>query len=159
MDQGSDSAYLNNDLSAGFLSKAKELKRRDYRVCGRVVRGNQLGRKLGFPTANIEPHEATQAIPDHGVYLVQVILEEQFFFGICNIGKRPTIGGTKVVTEVYIFNFDRDIYGKSVCLVFLERLRKEKKFRDLDALVKQINKDKAKATSLLSEFHKDYTGC
>jgi len=152
------SAQLINALSSGNLSKAKELSGRDYRICGLVVHGNHLGRKLGYPTANVEPGDATPVILGHGVYLVQVLLSEETFFGVCNIGKRPTIGGTKVVTEVNIFHFDQDIYGKSLCLVFLVRLRKEKKFLNLDALVKQIKKDKEKAISVLSAFHQDYPG-
>jgi riboflavin kinase/FMN adenylyltransferase len=143
---------IKKALAAGDLDTAKELSGKDYCICGIVVHGNHLGRKLGFPTANLEPGKASPFIISHGVYFVKVLLSEEVFFGICNVGLRPTIGGTQVVTEVNIFDFDEDIYGQSLCMVFLARLRKEKKFRNLDALVRQIKTDKKKAVSLLSVF-------
>jgi riboflavin kinase/FMN adenylyltransferase len=92
------------------------------------------------------------------VYLVNVRLKERKFFGLCNIGKRPTIGGTDLVTEVHILEFCEDIYGKEISIKVIRAIRKEKKFQNLDMLVNQINLDKEKAMRMLSALNKDQTG-
>ena len=153
MSPGLKSGHIKKTPATGDLFPLKDFNGKDYCINGVVVHGYHLGRKLGFPTANLEPDKTFPVMISQGVYLVKVLLSEKVYFGVCNVGQRPTIGGTKVVTEVNIFDFEEDIYGKSICLVFLARLRKEKKFRSLEALAKQIKTDKEKAISLLSTFN------
>jgi riboflavin kinase/FMN adenylyltransferase len=127
-------------------------------IRGTVVHGNHLGRTLGFPTANIQSGKDQPYTIPNGVYLVNVRLKERKFFGLCNIGKRPTIGGTDLVTEVHILEFCEDIYGKEISIKVIRSIRKEKKFQNLDMLVNQINLDKEKAMRMLSALNKDQTG-
>lgn len=129
-----------------------------YTISGTVVNGNHLGRTLGFPTANIQPlNNDPLAIPN-GVYLVSVLLKKKIFFGLCNIGNRPTIGGTQVVIEVNILDFSDDIYGTEISITIIRTLRKEKKFKDLGQLASQLQLDKAKAMKILSASDKNNAG-
>lgn len=124
-------------------------------IHGIVVHGNHLGRTFGFPTANILPSGNHEKNYPHGVYLVSVSLNARKLFGICNIGFRPTIGGTNLVIEVNILDFSEDIYGKEISVKILKPIRKEKKFQNLEKLVNQIRLDKEKAESILSALNKD----
>ncbi len=127
-------------------------------ICGTVVHGNHLGRTLGFPTANVLPHSDQPALVPNGVYLVSLFLQEKKFFGLCNIGLRPTIGGTHLVIEVNILDFSADIYGMELSVTIIRQIRKEKKFKNLEALVSQIRHDKEKAMKMISALDKDKTG-
>lgn len=127
-------------------------------ISGVVVKGNQLGRTIGFPTANLSPGKSIQPELPHGVFLVEVSLGQDRFYGLCNIGNRPTIGGMERITEVHILNFSKDIYGSSIRIEILAFIRKEKKFRDLGQLSAQINKDKARALKLISLWDKPDRG-
>ena len=126
-------------------------------IRGTVVHGNHLGRTLGFPTANVHPHSDQPALVPNGVYLVSLFLQEKKFFGLCNIGLRPTIGGTHLVIEVNI-DFSADIYGMEISVTIIRQIRKEKKFKNLEALVSQIRHDKEKAMKMISALDKDKTG-
>ena len=107
-----------------------------------------MGRKMGFPTANI-PLQAEQSLP-HGVYAVGVDLEGEYIYGVANLGMRPTINETQkeALLEVHLFNFDRDIYGRKLEVFFKSRIRDERGFESVDALRAQIGKDIASAQSL-----------
>ena len=130
----------------------------DYFIHGTVVHGTHLGKTLGFPTANIEPRKDQSTMIPNGVYLVSVQLEERKFFGLCNIGIRPTVGGTHLVIEVNILDFSENIYGKEISIMVIRTIRKEKKFKNLDRLVNQIKLDKKKALKILSTLDKDQSG-
>lgn len=114
-------------------------------VRGRVVKGEKVGRKLGFPTANIKP--AAGSRPPRGVWRVKVTgttIGERL--AVCNVGVRPTLGGTRLVVEVHIPGFKGDLYGKTLTVEFLSSIRAEKKFPSLDALKAQIKRDVASLT-------------
>ncbi len=119
-----------------------------YFFSGIVVKGNQLGRTIGYPTANIEIKNEFKLVPANGVYAVKVALKErsQVYKGMMNIGLRPTVGGTKRVIEVNIFDFDEDIYGEELTITLVKFLRSEIKFNGLDALKQQLAADKDAAS-------------
>lgn len=122
------------------LLLAQTLLGRPYAMMGKVVYGNQLGRKLGFPTANIFLHRA--ATPVHGIYVVLVHgISSTPLRGVANIGTRPTIGGTRIILEVYLFDFNDTLYGKVVCVEFCKKLREEERYDNLDLLKHQMEKD------------------
>jgi len=109
-------------------------------MTGRVAHGEKLGRQLGFPTANIDLHR--KATPLQGIFVVEVFgLEGEPLPGVASLGTRPTVNGKKILLEVFIFDFDQDIYGKHLQVSFLHKLRDEVKYTTLDALKVQIQKD------------------
>lgn len=120
-----------------------------YHLSGIVVGGKKLGSKIGFPTANIKIEEDYKLIPKDGVYAVQLEIDKQFYKGMLNIGKRPTVDGSTRTIEVNIFDFSREIYNHEIKLCFVDRIRDEHKFEDLDALKVQLDKDMVKALELL----------
>lgn len=128
-------------LSTG---KVEELIKRGYplfKITGIVSKGKMLGRKIGFPTANLELNESYYHLKN-GVYKVNVLINNKEYLGICNIGNNPTTDNLKDVrAEVYIFNFDENIYGIEITLTFIEFIREEIKFANIDLLKKQIAKD------------------
>ena len=134
------STRIRQALEAGELTEAERLLGRTYRMSGRVVHGEKLGRQLGFPTANIDIHRRTT--PLQGIFVVEVFgLEGEPLPGVASIGTRPTVDGKTVVLEVYLFDFDQDIYGKHLQVSFLHKLRDEVKYTTLEALTEQIQKD------------------
>ncbi|MBE0652205.1 MAG: riboflavin biosynthesis protein RibF, partial [Bacteroidales bacterium] len=121
----------------------------DYSIGGIVIEGNKIGRKIGFPTANIEVEDRYKLIAAGGVYACKIGIDGEMFHGMGNIGTRPTVGINGLVTEVHIFDFDEDIYGKEIIIYFIDRIRDEVKFEDLEALKQQLIKDKQKTVALL----------
>ena len=113
----------------------------EYGLYGVVVAGNRMGRTIGFPTANMQLYEPLKLVPANGVYAVDVEVTGNVFRGMCNIGTRPTVGGTTRTIETHILGFDEDIYGLSLRIRFLRRIRDERKFPSLDALREQLEKD------------------
>ncbi len=127
-------------LEHGRLSEAARLLGRDFRLSGRVAHGEKLGRQLGFPTANIFLHR--RATPLQGIFVVEVYgLEKEPWPGVASLGTRPTVDGTRTILEVYLFDFDAQIYGKHLQVSFLHKLRDEEKYDSLGALKVQIQKD------------------
>ncbi len=143
------SSAVRAALAGGDLEAAKNLLGRYYMMSGRVVHGKQLGRALGFPTANIPVKRRKTATK--GIFAVRVHgLEEGTLEGVANLGNRPTVGGGGgTLLEVFIFDFDRDIYGRYLDVDLIARLRDELKFPDLDSMVVQMNKDVAEARAIL----------
>lgn len=134
------STRIREALAMGDLSAAEKLLGRPYRMCGRVARGDQRGRQLGFPTANIYLHR--KASPVQGVFAVEMFgLDAEPLAGVANVGIRPTVDGTRALLEVHLFDFAQDIYGRYVQVDFLHRLRAEQRFASLDALKQQIAMD------------------
>ena len=131
------STLIREYLAAGKLDHAHRLLGRPYSVRGRVVHGQKLGRTIGFPTANVLLQR--KVTPINGVYAVEVLgLGEGAVPGVANVGKRPTVGGTRVQLEVHLFDFDQSIYGRQVEVRFNKHLREERKFESFDALKQQI---------------------
>jgi riboflavin kinase / FMN adenylyltransferase len=136
------STRIRQALTAGNLDIAAQLLGRPYTMMGRVVHGDKLGRQLGFPTANIYLHRAVT--PVHGIHIVRMHgIDKNPLAGVANIGTRPTIGGTRSLLEVYLFNFDRDIYDRQVCVEFCKKIRDEEHFDNLELLKNAIADDAA----------------
>ena len=150
-DQEVSSSLIRQILTDGAVDVAQTYLGRPYMLTGKVVFGNQLGRKLGFPTANIEVEDQFKLIPKQGVYLVQSTINNKPVFGMMNIGFRPTIAGKKQIMEIHFFNFEGDLYGKNLNVRFLKRLRNEQKFPDLNALQNQLKKDAEISRQLIAK--------
>lgn len=144
------STAVRGALASGKLNRAQAMLGRHYMMSGRVVHGHQLGRALGFPTANIPVKRRKTATM--GIFAVRVHgLAEGTLEGVANLGTRPTVGGGgEALLEVFIFDFDRDIYGSYLDIDLVARLRDELKFPDLDSMVVQMHKDVARAKGVLS---------
>lgn len=126
-------------LSADF-AEVERLLGRPFTMMGRIGYGSQLGRTLGFPTANIYLHR--KATPVHGIYVVRLYgIGGQALLGVANVGTRPTVGGTRILLEVYLFNFNQNIYGKYVTVEFCQKLRDEVHFANLELLKNQMTVD------------------
>ena len=142
------SSLVKSMLSQGEMNDVKHLLSRNYRIYGQVVHGNHLGRTLGYPTANIEYH--SYHIPKLGVYSVGVLYQNKWYYGMANIGHNPTINyQEKPRLEIFIFDFNHDIYGKHVAIEFYDYIRQEKKFNSKDALIYQLNEDEKAIRKLL----------
>lgn len=149
------STSIRNYISDQQIKKANELLGYPYFFEGFVVRGNQLGRTIGYPTANLHINDEEKLIPANGVYAVKikgVCSNHQALNGMMNIGIRPTVDGQKKVIEVNIFDFDQDIYEQYITVMVYEFIRGEVKFNGLDALKDQLNKDKISATTILEKY-------
>lgn len=134
------SALNNSDLD--FVLKGLG---RNYRLSGKVVHGDKLGRTLGFPTANLEV-EKYKLIPENGVYIVKVHFQNQIYKGLLSIGTRPTVtNSNEKRVEVYILDFEQDIYDEIISIEILKKIRDDKKFDSVDELVQQMERDKKKA--------------
>ncbi len=134
------STHIREALEAGNVEQAREWLGRGYEVVGEVVKGEQRGRKIGFPTANVGVWEE-QVIPANGVYAGWATLGDERFMAMTNVGVRPTFEGQGVTVEAYLLDFDRDIYGQQLALSFEKRLREEKKFNGIQELIAQIQAD------------------
>lgn len=145
------STLIRDALAAGDLAQAERLLGRCYAVCGRIVHGEKRGRALGYPTANIRMHRKNT--PLHGVFAVTMTgLGGQEIQGIANVGTRPTVdGGSKVLLETHLFNFDREIYGRYVEVHFKHKIRDEMRFHSLDKLKAQIAKDVAVTQQIFAD--------
>ncbi|MDD6252881.1 MAG: riboflavin biosynthesis protein RibF [Candidatus Cryptobacteroides sp.] len=147
------STKIRSLLAAGRIEEASAMLGYDYQLHGVVVAGNKLGRTLGFPTANMQLYEPLKMIPGAGVYLVSVETVDRRFYGMCNIGVRPTVGaGNAMTVETNIFDFDEDIYGLDIRLTFIRKIRDEVKFPDLDALSGQLAVDRERCRSIISDL-------
>jgi len=134
------STRIRDALAAGHLAQAVRLLGRSVRISGRVAHGDKRGRTIGIPTANIHLHR--NATPLRGVYAVEVFgLEGEPLAGVANVGTRPTVDGTRMLLEVHLFDFDRDIYGRHVSVDFLHKLRDEQRFASFDELKVRIYQD------------------
>jgi riboflavin kinase/FMN adenylyltransferase len=142
------STKIRDLLKAGNMEHAARLLGRNYAITGRVAGGDRRGRELGFPTANVDPYH--EIMPYPGVYAVRVLVDGQLHDGVANAGFRPTFDKHEMCLEAHIFDFAEDIYGKEITVSFVAKLRDEKRFDSLDALVKQMHQDAATAKSILA---------
>lgn len=143
------SSKIRMALEEGAIETANTLLGRNYSLKGIVSKGEQLGTKIGFPTANVHIQNNEKLIPQIGVYAVKVKLENQMFNGMLNIGVRPTIAGKDIRIEVNIFDFEQDIYGQTIEVELMKYLRSEQKFSDLPSLIEQLKKDKVRTLEVL----------
>ena len=135
------STRIRKALKEGDVEAANGMLGYEYGLHGVVVAGNRMGRTIGFPTANMQLYEPLKLVPQNGVYAVNVEVTGNVFRGMCNIGTRPTVGGTARTIETHILDFSEDIYGLPLRLRFLRRIRDERKFPSLDALRAQLEQD------------------
>ena len=135
------SSLIRNFLEKGFLDKANRLLNRNWSIEGVVQKGRQLGKKIGFPTCNIDIRDYILAKP--GVYAVKVRRknDKKYIKGIANLGYRPTFNQKKILLEVHLFNFSGNLYNKLLSVEFLKFIRREKKFKNIDQLKAQIKTD------------------
>lgn len=134
----------------GDVKQAAEYLNRNYLLNGIVIHGDERGRTIGYPTANLKPEHENKVIPKNGVYAVKVRVSGEWFGGMMNIGVRPTFGEDERTLEVNIFDFDKEIYGDTIQIRFIDRIRDEKKFKGVEGLKKQLAKDKKKSLEILS---------
>ena len=144
------STAIRQAVEAGDLVKATQMLGREYTIVGTVVRGEQLGRKLGFPTANLSAH--SEQFPPNGVYVVEARLAGALYRGVANLGFRPTVAAGKPerLLELHLFDLDREIYGEEIEVRFVRYLRPEQKFADVEALKAQIATDVRQARESFS---------
>ena len=149
---GISSTKIRTALQSGDITTANTYLGRNYCVSGRVIHGNQLGRSIGYPTANIEVKENYKLIPADGVYAVKVCNKYTKFDGMLNIGQKPTIGGENKTIEVNIFDFNQDIYNTEITIEFVDHVRNEIKFDSLDSLKLQLAEDEKAVRNRLSKL-------
>lgn len=142
------SSEIRENLKDGKIELANKDLKRNFSVAGKVIKGDQRGRTIGIPTANLEYPLNTITIP-YGVYAVETLIEGNTYFGIVNFGIRPTFNKDKPIVEAYLFDFDNDIYDKDIEILFHKQIRQEKKFNDIKELLNQINIDIAEAKKIL----------
>ena len=137
------STKIRQSLEEGDVESATSMLGYRYTLEGVVVAGNRLGRTIGFPTANMQLYEPLKLVPGNGVYFVEVETLGQKFYGMCNIGYRPTVGQSNARTiETHILDFDEDIYGLDLKLTFVAKIRQECRFESLEALKIQLEEDR-----------------
>jgi riboflavin kinase/FMN adenylyltransferase len=146
------SSSIREALLRGKLDKANRWLGYNYSVSGTVIEGRKIGRSIGFPTANIYVDSQYKLIPGNGVYAVEVHLDEKAYPGMLSIGSNPTLNSDLRIRsiEVHILNFNNDIYGRKISVVFRKRLRNEKKFDNLEQLTRQMGHDKRDTLRLLT---------
>jgi len=146
---GVSSTKIRKALESGDIKTATNYLGRPYELNGLVVKGQQIGRSIGFPTANIHIPNDYKLIPHDGVYAVEVKVEGTLYKAMLNIGNRPTVDGTRKTVEAHLFDFQGDLYNKLVTVYFKEFIREEKKFESLEALKNQLVQDQKLAKTLL----------
>jgi riboflavin kinase/FMN adenylyltransferase len=146
------STKIRMALQEGNIELANQYLGYPYMLSGKVLKGNQLGRTIGFPTANIHLTETYKLIPKIGVYVVAVYIENNAYYGMMNIGTRPTIDGQNLSIEVHIFNFEQTIYDASIKVHMFKKLRDEQKFESLEILKNQLHQDKIDALAYISKL-------
>lgn len=147
------SSKIRHALEKGDVELANKYLGYEFFLTGSVVKGKQLGRTLGYPTANLNVEDSDKMIPAIGIYFVKVIVDGEVFYGMLSIGKNPTTDTDGLVKiEVNIFEFDRDIYDTNISISFIKHLRHEQKFTDLEALKAQLKRDKETCVKLITEL-------
>ena len=135
------STKIRNCLANGNIIGANKMLGYHYSVSGKVIDGKKLGRTIGYPTANIEVDEL-KLLPKKGAYIVEVYVKNKFYKGMLSIGTNPTVNGDKLTVEVYILDFNKDIYGEEITVKFRDFLHEEIKFESLEKLIERLDEDK-----------------
>jgi riboflavin kinase/FMN adenylyltransferase len=144
------STKIRNYLLEGEIELANKLLGHEFVLSGEVVKGDQIGAGLGFPTANLKISEPFKLIPGNGIYAVKAKVADVFYKGMLYIGTRPVVGGKKLSVEVNLFDFDRNIYGEQVSVHLIAWIRGDMNFENLEQLKEKMKEDKLNATKLLS---------
>ncbi|MBW1658336.1 bifunctional riboflavin kinase/FAD synthetase [Flavobacterium quisquiliarum] len=144
------STKIRKALNEGNMALANEYLGYDYFLNGTVVKGKQLGRTIGFPTANIHIEEDYKLIPKIGVYVVKAVVNNEIVYGMMNIGYNPTVNGEKQTIEVHLFDFNEDIYDQNIRVSLLRYIREEQKFGSIDALKAQLQQDQNEALAFIN---------
>ncbi|MDE0470478.1 MAG: bifunctional riboflavin kinase/FAD synthetase [Ekhidna sp.] len=147
---GVSSTKIRNALMEGDVAFAKSLLGRNYTIKGRVVHGEKNGRKMGFPTANIQIEDFYKLLPADGAYAMRALFGDKKYGGMVNIGLKPTLKGSQRTIEAHLFNFEADIYDKELTIEFIKLLRKEIKFNSMEELKRQLEIDKSEAQKILA---------
>ncbi len=148
------SSKIRKAISEGDIATANKFLGRYYSFVGKVVHGDKRGRGLGFPTANLQIDNEDKLIPGIGIYVVECVVNEKKHYGLLSVGKRPTFYSSgEIVPEVYIYDFDQDIYDESVTVNMVERIRGEEKFSSVDQLVEKMYNDKKIGMEILSRLN------
>jgi len=148
------STKIRNAILDGNIALANEYLGYKYVINGMVINGNQLGRTIGFPTANLKIEENYKLIPKNGVYVVKSTINQKTVFGVMNIGTNPTVNGEELSIEVHFIDFDADLYNSKIEISVLERIRDEQKFDSIELLKNQIQEDKETAISFIAKTTK-----
>lgn len=151
-DANVSSTKIRAALHAGDVKTAESFLGYPYQLTGTVVKGEQLGRKLGYPTANLKPLDPIKLVPGEGVYLSRISWDNKSHYGMLNIGRKPTVGRFPLGIEVNIFDFEGDLYGKNLTVEFLSYIRPDRKFDSMDALVAAIDQDKQDCLTRLANL-------
>lgn len=146
---GVSSTKIRKALESGDIKTATAYLGRPYELNGLVVKGQQIGRSIGFPTANIHIPNSYKLIPRDGVYAVEAQIDGLLYKAMLNIGNRPTVDGTSKTVEAHLFDFQGDLYNKQITVYFIEFIREERKFNSLEELKDQLSKDQRVAKSIL----------
>jgi riboflavin kinase/FMN adenylyltransferase len=136
-------------IKNGKIKEANQLLAVPFSLSGKVIHGEKRGRRLGYPTANIEIYKS---YPINGIFLVNILFEDKKLFGLASWGNKPTFSGIDHVLEVNILDFESDIYGKQLKVIFIDKIRDQIKFDNQDELIEQMNKDKKTAEILLKDL-------
>ena len=145
------STKIRNSINQGDIKTTEKYLGRYFNLTGKVVKGDGLGKKINYPTANIFIEETYKIIPKDGVYLVETIIKDELFNGMMNIGHRPTIGKNVKSIEVHLFNFNEDIYGQVISIKMISKIRDEKKFSSIQSLKEQLVKDENYCLKLINK--------
>jgi riboflavin kinase/FMN adenylyltransferase len=146
------STKIRTALEEGDIQLANEYLGYSYFLSGTVVKGKQLGRTIGFPTANISLEEDYKLVPQNGVYVVQAEIDCKTIYGMMNIGFNPTVQGKQKTIEVHFFDFEADIYNRKIQVAILQRIRSEKKFESIELLTKQLDEDRSFSRNYLQNL-------
>ena len=146
------STKIRNALNKGDLKVANQFLGRPFGLTGTVVKGDGIGKKLGFPTANIQVKEDYKLRPKNGVYLVRSKLKGIEFFGMMNIGMRPTVSGKTTQTEIHFLNLDQNLYDQKITLEVLKKIREEVKFNSIEELREQLKKDNISCEQIIAKY-------
>lgn len=144
------STKIREAIENGDIDKANKYLGYYFMLTGKVVKGKNLGEKIGFPTANLHINETYKLLPKNGAYVVKAEIENNTIFGMMNIGFRPTVSGKNQTIEIHFFDFNKDLYGATIQVDILSYLRDEQKFKSVELLKKQLQKDKEKSLEIIS---------
>jgi len=145
------SSKIRNSINEGDLETTKKYLGRNFKLTGKIIKGDGLGKKINYPTANIFVKEKYKIIPKDGVYFIRTLIKNKSYNGMMNIGHRPTIGSNDKSIEVHLFNFNQDIYNKEISIDIILKIRDEKKFSSIEALKQQLKKDENYCLKLINK--------
>lgn len=146
------STKVRKAIRSGDFKLVNKFLSRPFNLSGKIIKGDELGRKIGYPTANLKIFEKYKLKPQNGVYLIRTKLKKQTYFGMMNIGIRPTISAKNNQIETHLFDFNGNLYGHEMTLEILEKIREEKKFKSIEKLKIQLDVDKKHCQKLIPQY-------